>query len=97
MLAGTNVPGHIRNYTLSKYQKFGIGGESYLDIMQIVNRSRNMLPIVDDIGLKPVDILTIRNRFGRFDPNLEDVFKSLQNHEIQYKKNHFGILSLEVI
>ncbi len=86
ILAGTNIPGHIRNYTLAKYQKFGIGEESYLDIIKIVNRSRNTLPIINDIGLKPVDILTVRNRLGRFDPNLEDVFKSLQNNGVQYKK-----------
>lgn len=86
ILAGTSIPGHIRNYTLSKYQKFGAGEESYLDIMQIVNRSRNTLPIIEEIGLKPVDILTIRNRVGKFYPNLEDVFKSLQNNGVQYKK-----------
>ncbi|MGB7127821.1 MAG: putative adhesin, partial [Candidatus Rhabdochlamydia sp.] len=86
ILAGTDVPGHIKNYSLSKYQKFGFGEESYLDIVQIVNRSRNTLPLIHEVGLKPVDVLTIRNRGGIFSPNLKDVFTSLQNYGIHYDR-----------
>jgi hypothetical protein len=38
------------------------------------------------MGLDPVDVLTIRNRVGMLSPNLEDLFKSLQNHEIHYDR-----------
>ncbi|VHO03852.1 DUF6543 domain-containing protein [Candidatus Rhabdochlamydia sp. T3358] len=85
-LAGTNVQGHIKNYTLTKYQKFGPGKESYLDVVQLVNRSRNTLPIIEEIGLEPIDVLTIRNRIGKIPPNLDDLFKSLQNHGIHYNR-----------
>ena len=85
-LAGINVQGHIKNYTLTKYQKFGSGKESYLDVVQLVNRSRNTLPIVEEIGLEPIDVLTVRNRIGKLPPNLEDLFKSLQSHGIHYDR-----------
>ncbi|VHO03123.1 DUF6543 domain-containing protein [Candidatus Rhabdochlamydia sp. T3358] len=86
MLAGTKAPGHIRNYSLSKYQTFETGGESYLDIAQIINSSRHPFPNIYGIGFNPVDVLTIRNRRGRPHPNLEDVFKSLQSHGIHYDR-----------
>ncbi|VHO03144.1 hypothetical protein RHT_00759 [Candidatus Rhabdochlamydia sp. T3358] len=85
-LAGTDVPGHIRNYSLSKYQTFEVGGESYLDIAQLVGRSRHPFPHIYGIGLDPVDVLTVRNRRGMIPPNLEDVFKSLQNNGIHYER-----------
>lgn len=86
LLAGTNVPGHIKNYSLAKYQKFAAGREDYLGIAKIVSHSRHPFPIVDEIGLQPVDILTIRNRRGMFHPNLKDVFQSLENHGIHYDR-----------
>lgn len=86
-LAGTKTPGHIRNYILTKYQKFEAGGESYLDIVHIVSRSRNAFPRVHDLGIKPVDILTVRNRYsGIIGPTLQDLFPALQNQGIQYKR-----------
>ncbi len=86
LLAGTNVPGHIRNYTLHKYQKFGAGQESYLDIVQIVHHSRHPFPSIYKIGFKPVDVLTVRNRGGMLPPTLKDVFESLQSRGIHYDR-----------
>ncbi|MGL4539635.1 MAG: dermonecrotic toxin domain-containing protein [Candidatus Rhabdochlamydia sp.] len=86
LLAGTNVPGHIRNYTLRKFQNFGIGQESYLDIVQIVHHSRHPFPNIYKIGFKPVDVLTIRNRRGMSLPTLRDVFEALQSRGIHYDR-----------
>lgn len=85
-LSGTAVSGHIRNYTLSKYQNFGYGNESYLDIVGVINRSRNTLPNMHEMGIQPVDVLIVRNRSGKLYPNLEDLFQELQSRSIQYKK-----------
>ncbi|MGL5626521.1 MAG: dermonecrotic toxin domain-containing protein [Candidatus Rhabdochlamydia sp.] len=86
LLAGTDKPGYIRNYTLSKYQKFGVGEESYLDIAQTIHHSRHPYPNIYKIGFQPVDILTIRNRRGKILPTLADVFKSLKSNDIHYDR-----------
>ncbi|MEK7340338.1 MAG: DUF6543 domain-containing protein, partial [Verrucomicrobiota bacterium] len=86
ILAGTDVPGHIKNYSLTKYQKFGAAQENYLDIVQIINHSRHPFLNIYEMGFKPVDVLTIRNRGGMLPPNLKDVFTSLKNHGIHYDK-----------
>ncbi|MGL4539634.1 MAG: dermonecrotic toxin domain-containing protein [Candidatus Rhabdochlamydia sp.] len=86
LLAGTSVPGHIRNYTLSKYQRFGVGEESYLDIVRTIHHSRHPFPDIYKMGFQPVDILTIRNRRGKTLPTLADILKSLKSNGIHYDR-----------
>lgn len=86
LLAGTTIPGYIKNYSLAKFQGYEAGQENYLELVHIVNLSRHPAPIIYQIGIKPVDVLTIRNRRGRFFPNLRDVFTSLQRNGIHYER-----------
>lgn len=79
ILAGTSMPGYIKNYKLSKYQNYKSNGESYEDIARIVAASRS-----EQNYSEPVDILTVRKRIGRGYPDLKALFKTLQKNEIHY-------------
>ena len=78
VLSGTHIPGHIRNYNLAKFQHFA--GESYEIIADTVTASR--LKTSQDF----VDILTVRNRYGSLNPDLEDLFEQMRIHNIHYDR-----------
>lgn len=83
LMAGTVQTGRLKNYTLSKYQ--GQGGESYQEITQVV-RNSNARPFGDQRPPAPMDVLTVRNRFGRLPPTLEDLFDTLAAQGIHYDR-----------
>jgi hypothetical protein len=77
VLAGTHIPGHIRNYNLKKFQF--PGKESYRVIANVVTESRMSTQ-------SPVDILTVRNRYGLLNPDIEDLFQAMRTFKIHYNK-----------
>lgn len=83
LMAGSYRPGMIKNYKLSKFQS--PNHESYQDISHIV-RNSNQSPLAGQFPAKPMDVLTVRNRFGMTDPTLEDLFKELFDRGIHYDK-----------
>jgi hypothetical protein len=83
VLAGTARPGRIKNYTLSKFQN--TRDETYQDIHHVVLNS-NQRPWHANLPTVPMDVLTVRNRFGMLHPNLEDLFKTLSDHGIHYDR-----------
>ncbi len=83
VLAGTSLPGRIKNYTLSKFQ--GTRNETYQDIHNVV-RNSNQRPWHPSLPTVPMDVLTVRNRFGMRHPNLEDLFKTLSEQGIHYDR-----------
>ncbi|WP_426118641.1 dermonecrotic toxin domain-containing protein [Pseudomonas sp. DSP3-2-2] len=83
LLAGTSQPGKIKNYKLSKFQS--PDNESYRYISHVV-RDSNLSPFSGQLLRTPMDVLTVRKRFGMADPTLEDLFKGLFDHGIHYDK-----------
>jgi hypothetical protein len=83
LLAGTARPGMIKNYTLAKFQT--PQGESYRDISHIV-RNSNQSPFMSTLPPSPMDVLTVRNRFGMPPPTLERLFDVLFETGIHYDR-----------
>lgn len=82
LMAGTSLPGQIKNYKLMKFQSDAY--ESYKDISAIVgNSQRSPWPT---LPATPMDVLTVRNRFGVASPSLQDLFGELQRLGIHYDK-----------
>ncbi|HEX8596426.1 MAG TPA: DUF6543 domain-containing protein [Pseudomonas sp.] len=81
-LAGTSQPGMIKNYSLSKFQTPHY--ENYQDISRIVRDSNQ--PPWPGLPAVPMDVLTVRNRFGTRNPTLEDLFNELFERGIHYDK-----------
>lgn len=80
-LAGTSQIGKIKNYTLGKFQSEHY--ESYRDISYVVHHS-NQSPFFGQLMPTPMDVLTVRNRFGARNPTLQDLFETLAGHGIHY-------------
>jgi len=82
LMAGTSLPGQIKNYKLMKFQSDAY--ESYKDISAVVGNSQHSpwptLPAT------PMDVLTVRNRFGVASPSLQDLFGELQGLGIHYDR-----------
>ncbi len=83
LIAGTALPGRLKNYTLSKFQT--VSNESYNDISHIVRHS-NASPFRDPLPPVPMDVLTVRNRFGMPSPTLADLFNMLAAQGIHYDR-----------
>ncbi|UZJ61538.1 hypothetical protein OKW98_07425 [Pseudomonas sp. KU26590] len=83
LMAGTSLPGRIKNYTLAKFQSEHY--ESYRDISQIV-RNSHQPPLPSPLPATPMDVLTVRNRFGMANPTLQDLFGELNRQGIHYDK-----------
>jgi hypothetical protein len=83
LMAGTSLPGRIKNYTLAKFQSEHY--ESYRDISQIV-RNTHQPPLPAPLPATPMDVLTVRNRFGMTHPTLQNLFEELSRHGIHYDK-----------
>jgi hypothetical protein len=83
LMAGTSLPGRLRNYTLSKFQT--VRDESYEDIGHIV-RNSNVSPFRGQLPATPMDVLTVRNRFGMPSPTLADLFNTLYALGIHYDR-----------
>lgn len=83
LLAGTTRPGMIKNYSLGKFQS--PHSESYRDISHIV-RNSNASPFMSSLPPAPMDVLTVRNRFGMPAPTLESLFKALADTGIHYDR-----------
>ncbi|MCF7534413.1 dermonecrotic toxin domain-containing protein [Pseudomonas petrae] len=81
LMAGTTLPGRIKNYTLAKFQSEHY--ESYRDISQIV-RNSHQPPLPSPLPATPMDVLTVRNRFGMTNPTLQDLFGELHRQGIHY-------------
>lgn len=81
LMAGTSLPGRIKNYTLAKFQSERY--ESYRDISQIVRNSQQP-PFPSPLPATPMDVLTVRNRFGMTNPTLQDLFRELHRQGIHY-------------
>jgi hypothetical protein len=81
LMAGTSLPGRIKNYTLAKFQSEHY--ESYRDISQIV-RNSHQPPLPSPLPAMPMDVLTVRNRFGMTNPTLQDLFRELNQQGIHY-------------
>jgi hypothetical protein len=65
LMAGTSLPGRIKNYTLAKFQSEHY--ESYRYIGHIV-RNTQQSPLAGQLPATPMDVLTVRNRFGMTNP-----------------------------
>jgi hypothetical protein len=83
LIAGTTLQGHIKNYSLAKFQSERY--ESYRDISQIV-RNSHQPPLQSPLAPAPMDVLTVRNRFGVANPTLQDLFGELSRHGIHYDR-----------
>jgi hypothetical protein len=83
LMAGTSLPGRIKNYTLAKFQSEHY--ESYRYIGHIV-RNTQQSPLAGQLPAAPMDVLTVRNRFGMTNPTLQDLFNELNRHGIHYDK-----------
>lgn len=81
LMAGTSLPGRIKNYTLAKFQSEHY--ESYRDISQVV-RNSHQPPLPSPLPATPMDVLTVRNRFGMANPTLQDLFGELHRQGIHY-------------
>jgi hypothetical protein len=81
LLAGTSQPGRFKNYTLAKFQSEQY--ESYRDISNIVRHSHQS-PFFGQLMPTPMDVLTVRNRFGMSNPGLQDLFGALSRQGIHY-------------
>jgi hypothetical protein len=82
LLAGTDLPGHIKNYKLAKFQSDAY--ESYKDISGIVRNSQHAP--WPGFPATAMDVLTVRNRFGVTSPSLEDLFNTLHRLGIHYDR-----------
>lgn len=83
LLAGSAQQGMIKNYSLSKFQSLYY--ESYRDISQIV-RNSNRSALMSTLPPAPMDVLTVRSRFGMPHPTLEQLFDALSETGIHYDK-----------
>jgi hypothetical protein len=83
LLAGTSRPGMIKNYNIAKFQT--PHGESYRDISHIV-RNSNQSPLLNSLPPTPMDVLTVRNRFGMPAPTLDRLFNALSEAGIHYDR-----------
>ena len=83
IIAGTSLPGRFKNYTLSKYQN--TRGETYEEIGHVVRHS-HASPYRGQLPATPMDVLTVRNRFGMRSPTLADLFDNLYSRGIHYDK-----------
>ncbi|QXG29483.1 dermonecrotic toxin domain-containing protein [Pseudomonas viridiflava] len=83
LMAGTSLPGRFKNYTLSKFQT--LHNEPYGDIANIV-RNANASPLLGHLPPTPMDVLTVRNRFGMPSPTLSNLFNTLSAQGIHYDK-----------
>jgi len=83
LMAGTPRPGRLKNYTLSKYQNDV--DETYEDISNVVSQT-NRSPLAGQLPAAPMDVLTVRNRFGMPSPDLEDLLNSLAEQGIHYDR-----------
>jgi hypothetical protein len=83
LMAGTTLPGRIKNYTLAKFQSEHY--ESYRYIGHIV-RNTQQSPLAGQLPSTPMDVLTVRNRFGMSNPTLQNLFNELDRHGIHYDK-----------
>ncbi len=83
LMAGTALPGSLKNYTLSKFQT--AADESYQDIANVV-RNSNASPLRGWLPPTPMDVLSIRNRFGMTPPSLADLFDTLSAQGIHYDR-----------
>jgi len=81
-LAGTVLTGSIKNYSLSKFQS--ARGETYQEISHVVGNS-NLSPL-NGLPATPMDVLTVRNRFGMPHPDLEELFNTLSRQGIHYDR-----------
>ncbi|MEB0093607.1 hypothetical protein RHM65_11335 [Pseudomonas sp. CCI4.2] len=84
LLAGTSLPGRIKNYSLAKFQ--GSDGESYQDISHVVRNSNQSAWRGGHLPAVPMDVLTVRNRLGMTPPALQDLFNNLSEHGIHYDR-----------
>lgn len=83
LIAGTSLPGRLKNYTLTKFQT--LQDESYDDIAHIV-RNANASPLSGQLPPVPMDVLTVRNRFGMTPPTLGNLFDTLAVNGIHYDR-----------
>ncbi|RMV81091.1 hypothetical protein ALP03_02223 [Pseudomonas amygdali pv. tabaci] len=83
IIAGTSLPGRLKNYSLSKFQTTSY--ETYDDIARVVGDS-NASPLKGWLPPTPMDVLTVRNRFGKTPPSLSDLFNSLSTQGIHYDR-----------
>lgn len=83
VMAGTALTGRLKNYTLSKFQSPTY--ESYEDIARIV-RNSHLSPLRSQLPRTPMDVLTVRNRFGMLSPTLDDLFSTLAGNGIHYDR-----------
>ncbi|MFJ4142338.1 dermonecrotic toxin domain-containing protein [Pseudomonas sp. NPDC089734] len=83
LMAGTSLPGRLKNYTLSKFQT--VSDETYQDIAHIV-RNSNISPFKNQLPPTPMDVLTVRNRFAMNAPTLDDLFQTLFAQGIHYDR-----------
>ncbi|WP_440060514.1 dermonecrotic toxin domain-containing protein [Pseudomonas syringae] len=82
-IAGTSLPGRLKNYSLSKFQT--TTDEPYEEIARVV-RNSNASPLRGWLPPTPTDVLTVRNRFGMTPPSLADLFNSLSVQGIHYDR-----------
>ncbi|QHF04740.1 hypothetical protein N015_20950 [Pseudomonas asturiensis] len=83
LMAGTSLLGRFKNYSLAKFQT--LHNEPYGDIANIV-RNANASPLLGHLPPTPMDVLTVRNRFGMPSPTLADLFSTLSAQGIHYEK-----------
>ncbi|GAB7533344.1 hypothetical protein PS3A_57600 [Pseudomonas sp. 3A(2025)] len=83
LVAGTDLPGRLKNYTLTKFQT--PGGENYQEIVRVVRNSHHSL-LAGQLPSAPMDVLSVRNRFGSTSPTLADLFGSLASQGIHYDR-----------
>ncbi|MFS2161561.1 dermonecrotic toxin domain-containing protein [Pseudomonas sp. Pseusp122] len=80
LMAGTVLPGHMKNYVLAKFQGTW---ETYDDICDVVS-STHRSPFKGQLPSKPMDVLTVRNRFAMAEPDVEELFTMLFDKGIHY-------------
>lgn len=83
LLAGTVLRGRLKNYTIAKYQ--GAGTESYADVSRLVRDSNSGL-FSGQLPPTPMDVLTVRNRFGSLPATLDELFGNLFQKGIHYDR-----------
>lgn len=83
LVAGTDLPGRLKNYTLSKFQT--THSESYQEVARVVRNSHNS-PLAGQLPSAPMDVLSVRNRFGSPSPALADLFNTLAGQGIHYDR-----------
>lgn len=82
LMAGTVLPGQMKNYVLAKFQGTW---ETYDDICDVVS-STHQSPFKGQLPATPMDVLTVRNRFAMAAPDVEELFTELFEKGIHYDK-----------